>query len=62
MSRKAKTATKTLTTFLKFVTLNTKEVESKITEMGRKAVIVKADVSNLKDVEKLVKTRIAGVW
>jgi 3-oxoacyl-[acyl-carrier protein] reductase len=35
-----------------------KEVASKITEMGRKAVIVKADVSNLKDVERLVKTTL----
>ena len=34
------------------------QVASKIIEMGREAVIVKADVSSLKDVERLVKTTL----
>ena len=34
------------------------EVASKISQMGRKAFIVKADVSSLKDVERLVKTTL----
>lgn len=34
------------------------EVASKILKMGRKAVIVKADVSSLKDVERLVKATL----
>jgi len=35
-----------------------KEVASKITEMGRKAVIVRADVSNIKDVQRMVETTL----
>lgn len=34
------------------------EVASKIIKMGRESIIVKADVSNLKDVERMVKTTL----
>lgn len=34
------------------------EVATKIIEIGRKAIIVKADVSDLKDVERMVKTTL----
>lgn len=34
------------------------EVASKITEMGRKAVAVRADVSNIKDVRRMVETAL----
>ena len=34
------------------------EVATKIVEMGRESIIVKADVSNLKDVERIVKTTL----
>lgn len=34
------------------------DVATKIIEMGRKAIIVKADISDLKDVERMVKTTL----